>query len=224
MKTTKKYLMIMNVMFLFNSALFSYQELDKENNPGRIIYLIKSYWHVGILFPVDSTVIDEIPALITFDKYNFVDIGWGDEDFYQDPETDYYNAAKAILFPTKSVIKATGHMSELESIIRWSDFCIKISMTNEQYKDLVKFIADSFLIEDDEYVVASTAGGGAIKFYKSVHAYHLFNTCNTWVADALETAGCDVSKEGVITAEDLFLAVKPIGEIMKTEKINDVNN
>ena len=219
MFSVKKYIVVLNIILLFSSASFSPEELNKKMNAGRTVYLIKSYWHVGILFQVDSTVIGKIPALITFDKYKFVDIGWGDEDFYQDPETDYYNAAKAILFPTKSVIKVTGHMSDLESIIKWSDFCIKIRMTDEQYSGLLEFIAESFLIEDDEYVIASSSGNGAIVFYKSVHAYHLFNTCNTWVAEALDSAGCDVSDEGIITAEDLFLEVKPIGEVLKAEKI-----
>jgi hypothetical protein len=213
-----RYLYIALFTILFQSAALTYQdEPEKEIEPTRTVYLIKSYWHVGILFHVDSTVIKHIPALITFNRYKFVDIGWGDEDFYQDPETDYYNAAKAILFPTKSVIKVTGHMAGLESIKKWSDFCIKIKITNEQYSRLMEFIAESFLVENDKYVIASSNSSGAIVFYKSVLAYHLFNTCNTWVADALENAGCDVSKDGIITAEDLFEEVKSIGEVLKVE-------
>jgi hypothetical protein len=109
-------------------------------------------------------------------------------------------------------------MAELESIIKWSDFCIKINVTEDQYSELLKYINESFMVEDNKYVIASSFSSGDIVFYKSVHMYHLFNTCNTWVAEALETAGCDISKEGIITAEDLFIEVKSIGEVLKAGK------
>lgn len=207
-------------MISFSTISFSGQDDDAEESNGkRTIYLIKYYWHVGILIEIDSTALAGIPVLSRFNDYRFVDIGWGDEDFFQDSETDYYNAAKAILFPTESVIKITAHQSDVAGIIRWSDFCIKIKVTDNQYSRLLEYINKSFLVENDEYFITSSFAEGAIVFYKSVHKYHLFNTCNTWVAEALETAGCGVSKSGIITAEDLFVEVKTIGDVLKSEKI-----
>lgn len=212
---------ILLAMICYSTTLPAWQdESVKENRSGRTIYLIKSYWHVGIVIEIDSASVAGIPMLSRFKDYKYVDVGWGDEDFFQNSTIDYYDAAKAILFPTRSVIKITGHRSDIASIINWSDFCIKINITDDQFSGLLKFIDDSFLIEDDEYVFISSFAGGAIVFYKSVHDYHLFNTCNTWVVDALETAGCGVSKSGIITAEDLFVEVKTIGDVLKAENTN----
>lgn len=219
MSCIRKYssLIVLILLSLSNISLAWQGYMDEDSKTKRTIYLIKYYWHVGILLELDSTAIKGIPVLSRFKDYKFVDIGWGDEDFFQDSKTDYYNAAKAILFPTKSVIKITAHQSDVEGIIKWSSFCIKIKLTDDQYSGLLEFINKSFLVEDDEYFVKSSFADGAIVFYKSVHLYHLFYTCNTWVAEALETAGCEVSKSGIIMAEDLFEEVKIIGEVLKSE-------
>ena len=172
-------------MLLSSTTLFSRQD---DSSIKKTIYLIKSYWHVGIVIEIDSAAITGIPVLNRFGDYRFVDIGWGDEDFFMDSSMDYYNAAKAILFPTPSVIKITAHRSDIASIIKWSDYCIKINITDNQYRGLLEYIHKSFLVEDDEYILISSFAEGAILFYKSVHNYHLFNTCNTWVVEALETA------------------------------------
>ena len=221
MSNIRKYsILIILTIILQSTSLLSWQDdAAGKSNTEKNIYLIKSYWHVGIVIEIDSASVAGIPVLKRFSKYNFVDIGWGDEDFFQDSEIDYYNAAKAILFPTKSVIKITAHLSDLAGIIRWSDFCIKLKLTDDQYSGLLEYIDNSFLIEDDEYIFISSFAEGAIVFYKSGLSYHLFNTCNTWVAEALETAGCGISKSGIITAEDLFVEVKTIGEVLKEEKI-----
>ena len=140
MRNIRKYsILIILAIYFLSSTLLSWQDKTvEERNSTKTIYLIKSYWHVGILIEMDSTAITGVPVLSRFDNYRFVDIGWGDEDFYQNPDTDYYNAAKAILFPTRSVIKVTGHQSEVASIIRWSDFCIKINVTDDQFEKLLE--------------------------------------------------------------------------------------
>jgi hypothetical protein len=49
-------------------------------------------------------------------------------------------------------------------------------------------------------------------FYAAHGRYHLFNTCNTWIARALSTAGLPVEPVGVVTASDVMRQVRPIGE------------
>ena len=76
------------------------------------IYIAKSSWHVGIILKVDADLLLQIDALKDFGNFGFVDIGWGDAEFYQSPsEFDLYLAAKAILFPTPSVVRVQGYDS-----------------------------------------------------------------------------------------------------------------
>lgn len=186
------------------------------------VYLVKNYWHTGIMFSVNEELISHIPAISNFAEYKFVDIGWGDEAFYQHPDPDYLLGAQAILVPTSSVIRMEGKNSSLNNIIEWSDFSIRFDLSNEQFLKLCKYIENSF--EKDEHqnlFITSTKSSGRITFYKSHKKYHLFNTCNTWVAEALEESGFDISSSNVITAENLFEEVSKFGTVLKEEIIEE---
>ncbi|KAB2841727.1 MAG: DUF2459 domain-containing protein [Melioribacteraceae bacterium] len=189
---------------------------------GVSVYLVKNNLHTGILFSVSEKLIENIPAVKNFSDYNFVDIGWGDEDFYQHPDPDILLGAKAILVPTNSVIRIEGKNSEINKIAERSDFCIKFNLTDEQLKKLCEFINFSFLKDEHKnFIATSQNDNNRIIFYKSGLKYHLFNTCNTWIAEAFENSGFDVSSSGVITAENLFEELSPFGIILKHESKNN---
>ncbi len=186
-----------------------------DTNKHHDIYLVKSAWHVGILIRIDSLSSSMLPVLSSFREYSYVDMGWGDEDFYQADGINYFYAVKAALIPTSSVIKVTGHYGDLNDIIRWSDFAIKIRLDSEVYVKLLRFIDDSFLNEGGKRIVTKKEVGGAIKFYKSTLSYSLIYTCNTWVADALKHAGLDIDPNEIITSDQLYYNTITLGEVLK---------
>lgn len=186
------------------------------------VFLVKKNLHTGIVFSVNEKLIEYIPAVKNFSEYSYVDIGWGDEDFYQHPDPDILLGAKAILVPTSSVIRIEGKNYEINKIAERSDFCIKFNFTDEQFIKLCEFINYSFLKDEHKnFIAASQNDNNRIIFYKSGLKYHLFNTCNTWIAEAFENSGFDVSSSGVITAENLFEELSPFGLILKHEGKNN---
>jgi hypothetical protein len=92
--------------YLLISLIFSlFQEKTTKS-----LYIAKNDWHVGIIFKIDEHLISDIDAVSNFKYYDYVDIGWGDADFYQSSEDfDLFLASKAILFPTPSVIRVQGY-------------------------------------------------------------------------------------------------------------------
>jgi len=67
-----------------NSNAISFFQDDSLNT----IFLIKQRWHTAILFhteDVDSTIIPEIKY---FKGSELIDVGWGDEAFYQYSDFD----------------------------------------------------------------------------------------------------------------------------------------
>jgi hypothetical protein len=46
-------------------------------------------------------------------------------------------------------------------------------------------------------------------FYPATGRFHLFNTCNSWTAQALTATGLGASLGGVNTAEDLVSRIRP---------------
>lgn len=182
------------------------------------IYLVKNYWHVGIIFPLDIRTTKILPVLNDFKGFHGIEIGWGDEDFYQNPTIDYYNATKAALLPTNSVIRLRGINGNLESFFQSSDFCIELKISYRAYVELLEYIKESFYFgSKNSLILVGDQLGGQIRFYRSRKKYHLFHTCNTWVVRGLEDAELSVSSFGVITAEHLFKEVRKIGVVLKEE-------
>ena len=186
------------------------------------VYVVKNNLHTGIVFPAESAVTTYIPAAENFINHKYIDIGWGDEDFYQDPDPDYLLGAKAILVPTNSVVRIEGLNSTINKIVKWSDFSIRFDLNDEQFKNLCEFVNGSFLKNSDKnLIITSQKNNNRIIFYKSRLKYHLFNTCNTWIAEAFESCGFDISSSNVITAENLFEEISKYGTVLKREFTNN---
>ena len=182
------------------------------------VYIIKDEWHTAFLFKVSDSLIQLLPSIQSFSEFNIVDIGWGDEEFFQNPSDDIYLAAKAILYPTPSVVRIAGMISNIESILRWVDYCVELTITKTQFIELCQFINESFeLDESDNLIITSKRPSGVVIFYKSKLKYHLFYTCNTWVARGLEFIGYEIDTDGLITAEQLFDELMEIGKVLKYE-------
>jgi len=185
------------------------------------VYLVKNNLHTGLIFNANSEINETIPATKNFIGYKYINIGWGDEDFYQHPDPDIIMGAKAVLIPTNSVVRIEGKNDDINKIAERSDYCIKFDLTETQFIKLCRFIDSSFTKDSNQNLtVVSQNDNNRIIFYKSVLKYHLFNTCNTWIAEAFESCGFDISSSEVITAENLFEELKNFGTIVKQESNN----
>jgi hypothetical protein len=169
---------------------------------------------------VNEASIGKIGALGDFSEYRLVDIGWGDSEFYQSGvDFDLYLASKAILFPTKSVVRIQGYDIRIEQIMKWRDYVFEIKLNDRQFDMLCSFIDSSFIRNDENKLnIESDKLKGRIRYYSSGHKYHLFNTCNTWVAEALEKSDAGIETSNVITADELFDELIKFAHLLKTEK------
>ena len=195
-----------------SDSIFSF---DKDSVT---IHIIKDQWHTAFVIPVNDSLVSHLPAVKHFKEFNVVDIGWGDEEFFQAPSTDAYLAAKAILYPTDSVVRIAGMSRNTDRIIKWVDYCVELKISAPQYLKLCKFINESFQINNDStLIITSKRPSGEVIFFKSNLKYHLFYTCNTWIGRALESIGYDIDTSGLITAEQLFYELVEIGTVLKFE-------
>lgn len=180
------------------------------------IYVINNNLHTGILIPVNRDSLQIIVALKHFTDYEYADFGWGEEQVYQSPADTFCMDAKAILLINPSVMRVEGQNGYLNSLVSWSDFTVRFILTSRQFRRLCEFINDSFTKDPGKGVIISLQkSAGRIIFFRSVYYYHLFHTCNTWVADALEYSGIGISGSFIITAGKLFKAIKDQGTVLK---------
>jgi len=206
-------------MFIYYLLINIFLNFSPVENNKHSIFIAKNSWHVGIILEIDEYLLSQMDVIKQFDKFNYADIGWGDAEFYQSPsDFDLYLAAKAILLPTSSVLRIQGYNRSINDIINWRDYTFEIKLDSAQYKKLCKFISDSFKRDSTNLLISTSEKyNGVVRYYSSIHNYHMFYTCNTWVAEALEYAGTEVISSNVITAEELFTELLKFGIIRKIE-------
>lgn len=122
--------------------------------------------------------------LLRFPEADWFEFGWGDAGFYFEVQTyaDVTLAigAKALLWPSDSVMHvATGQGSPFD-VFTHSDG-IEIPVTDDALAAIVAFVEDG--TANDVPIGAGLYEESA--FYEGQGKYHLFQTCNSWVSQAL---------------------------------------
>jgi uncharacterized protein (TIGR02117 family) len=196
-----------------NSNAISFLQDDSLNT----IFLIKQRWHTAILFQtedVDSTIIPEIKY---FKGAELIDIGWGDEAFYQYPDFDWDLAFQALFYPTPSTLRVEGIYISMIEYFNLSEIVVELKINNEQLRILLNYIADTiWRDEKKEHKVLGTQYLNRVYFFKANEEYHLFNTCNTWLARGLKKAGFEIEDNTILT-EQLFNEAAKVGNVIKAE-------
>ncbi len=176
----------------------------------RVIYLVSHGWHAGIVLRRVDIQQSGWPRLHAFTQMDYLEIGWGDRNYYTTPDPGPGIAAKALLLPTSSVLHLVGFRGAPEKYFPYSEI-IRVELSVPGFEQMVLHISKSF--SRDEYGSAVYLGPGNYgysQFYASEETYHLCKTCNTWTASSLQTAGCPVTRSS--TLDGLMSQVRGFGE------------
>jgi uncharacterized protein (TIGR02117 family) len=177
---------------------------------ARTVYLVNIGWHVGIALPVDSALRRAMPEAAAFPEADFIEIGWGDQDFYRSDDPGNMMALKAALVPTNAVVHLYGFSRSVAERFSRSEI-VEITLSDQEFAGLFGHIHASFERAGpdgtSEPVGPGLYGASSI-FYKATGEFHLMRTCNTWVAEALAAAGLEINPEGIITADAVMEAAR----------------
>ena len=198
-----------------------------QDDSLKTIYLIKQRWHTAIVFRTEDisaiggsasggdTLI--LPEVKYFPGAELIDIGWGDEAFYQHPDFDWDLAYQALFHATPSTLRVEGIYITLQQYFDVSEIVVELKINDEQLKILQGYISDTIWRDDhNEHKILSTQYLNRVYFFKANGSYHLFNTCNTWLARGLKQSGLEI-KDDIILTEQLFNEAAKIGKVLKAE-------
>lgn len=163
-------------------------------------YVLQAGWHTGIVLRTRDVAAADWPEIVRFRHHTWIDIGWGDERFYQDHGNPVHLAVRALVVPTASVIHLLPFSVSPESVYAGENRIREITAGKQQFSALCVALSNSF--ERDS--TANIIPGSNQSFYLAKGKYHLMNTCNTWVVERLREAGFDVSPAGIVTRQQLF--------------------
>ena len=168
----------------------------KEANEGIDIYLASNGLHVDFVLPVKNEVVDWRtyfhPEDFDSGPKPFIAIGRGDKGFYLETPTwddlKVSNVTNALFWPSPTIL----HITYLRGRPIQNDHVKKLTLTKEEYQNLVNYIEESIVYEENgktAIVPCCDYPGVNDKFYYSKGKYHLFMTCNDWVNAGLKQIG-----------------------------------
>ena len=187
-----------------------------KNTPVKSIYLVRHGWHAGIV--VKRT---DIPAGVwsehnDFPDADYLEVGWGDKDYYMTPDAHVGIAIKAGVLPTASVLHVVGFSAPVTSYFPYSEI-VRIDLSAQGFERLCRYIQASYAKDDaGASQVLGTGLYGHSRFYLSRETYHAFKTCNVWTARALREAGCPLTPSTTLTVDGLMSQVAELGTLLQS--------
>ncbi len=148
-------------------------------------------WHTSII--VRAAGLDSlIPGLKKhLGEFDYYELGWGDEEFYRARQTTFWMKAKAVLWPTSAVMHVVGIEKNPMTFFP-ANAIVELELTTNEHQRLLRFLADSFQIADSGIADLGKGLYGRSRFFRATGDYYACNTCNTWTAKGLASAGYDI--------------------------------
>lgn len=168
------------------------------------VYVVQQEWHTGIIINTRDVDILVWTEITDYHHKKYVDLSWGDEMFYQASGRPFLLAARAILWPTQSVLRVHPFSLSPQRTYGSNARMKTIELDQEQFTLLCTFISESYLRDESGAPRLSKEYEGNDLFYLATRKYHLFRTCNTWVALAFKKSGFDIRSCCVLNANQLF--------------------
>lgn len=192
-------IVLLLLLYLGSAWVFSHVTVKAEANAVHQIpiYIKTNPVHTDLILPVKTKGKDWSQSILytntrTGDTaFNYIAFGWGDKGFYLETPTwadlKASTAFKAAFWLSTSAV----HTNYLNKVKEGKN-CVKLELSNEQYKRLITFIENSMQTTPSGAPIAITAAKSYWDhdaFYEAKGRYSLFHTCNTWANDALKSCG-----------------------------------
>ena len=166
------------------------------------IYLVERGWHtdIGIAATQVGDTLGELRK--TFPNVGTLVIGFGQRAYLLHREHDLADMLAA-LAPGPGALLVTALRDTPQTAFPTEDVVV-LRVSARGLARLTDFVAGSFERPSDGalHAIADGPYPGSL-FYASTHTYSAGYTCNTWTAEALQTAGLPVHAAGVVFADEV---------------------
>lgn len=180
---------------------------DPNSTDNKTIFIVNHGIHTGIVLPKK----DADPYMHSFYDFNsaqYLEVGLGDETYYQSEVNTLWMGMKALFWPTNSVLHVAALQTEPVVYFSNNDV-VKLQLSKTGFIKLVDFIDKSFALNENGQIIRLGSGlYGTSRFYRAKGKFHLFNNCNTWSASAIRSSGFPINAFNVLTADDIIYQLK----------------
>ena len=180
------------------------------------VQVVNHGWHTGLVLRAADLSAAAWPVKSDFPKAAYFEVGWGDRAYYRATDPGAWLALKAVAWPTPGVLHVVAVDSTLEGFFALTGIseAIEIGVSPAGLQRLLEHLRNSHELDDAGRPITLGPGlYGHSRFYASRERFHLFKTCNVWVATALQAAGVPVTPALAITASRLMAQLRPLAKV-----------
>jgi uncharacterized protein (TIGR02117 family) len=172
----------------------------RSATPGRLVYIVSHGWHVGLVLRRDDVADGLWPEKDALGPVRYLEAGWGDGDYYPARRGTIALALHATFCSRRSVLQVVGFDARVAEMFPRSKI-LRSDLSPEGLAALARHIGMTYARDQEGRAIAvAPAQYGFGFFYAARGHYRLRHNSNTWVAKALEVAGCPIDVEAAITA------------------------
>jgi len=183
------------------------------------VYLVSHGWHTGIVVRRVDLPAAIWPESADFPGAEYLEVGWGDRDYYQSREPDLWLTLKAVFWPTPSVLHIAAFSGPVASYFPRSEV-VELELSQRGFERLSGFVHRRF--HRNSAARSARLGPGLYgqsAFYPAREKFHLFNTCNVWTARVLRAAGLPVTPFFAITTDSVMSQARPFGKTIQSRPV-----
>lgn len=174
---------------------------DEGIGPRKDVWVVRHGWHTRIavrLEDVDSRLWPESQA---FGEAAYLEVGWGDRDFYPSPRPSVWDAVDPVVRATPAALHV-GALPASPGELFGRDDVIRLSVPAVGMERLARFIHEHYVHDAAGMPVRIRHGYYPLSaFYEARGRYHaLTYNSNTWTVSALRAAGVPVDPASVVTS------------------------
>jgi uncharacterized protein (TIGR02117 family) len=185
------------------------------------VYVVSNGYHTGIALPRERLAEFAsgrgYPALLAvtqrFNQFPWVEIGWGDEEFYRKVPTvgdlTLPIALRALFRPgNKSVLHVVGLPNDPVRTFPSAEI-VAIPLSWNGFDQMLAKL-DATFVPPQNGALPDLGKGlyGPSLFYPAVGTFNIFHVCNHWIADLLNAAGVPTSRVPATFATGLLLDLR----------------
>jgi uncharacterized protein (TIGR02117 family) len=185
------------------------------------IYVVSNGYHTGVALPraalAEYASGRGYPALIAvaqrFNRFPWLEIGWGDEEFYRKVPTvgdlTLPIALRALFSPgNRSVLHVVGVPGDPVSVFASAEL-VAIPLSRNGFDQLLAKL-DATFVPPQGGALPDLGKGlyGPSLFYRAVGNFSVVRVCNHWIGDLLDAAGLPTTPLADTFASGLLLDLR----------------
>ncbi|MDO9075474.1 MAG: DUF2459 domain-containing protein [Rubrivivax sp.] len=177
------------------------------------VHVVNHGGHAGLVLRASDVPAGAWPAQADFPDADYLEVGWGDRAYYMAADPGVWLGLKAIAWPTPSVLHVVGVDTAPERFFPGAEI-LEIGVAPAGLQRLLAHLRQSHELDGAGRPITLGPGlYGHSRFYSSREQFHLFKTCNVWVATALQAAGVQISPTLALTTERLMVQLRPLAKV-----------